>query len=55
MINGKASNCAATKRQYLNVKYTTALDGALIPYRIDIDDEEYKVEMLRSRELYRGR
>ena len=43
------------KRQYLNVKYTMAPDGALMPYRIDVDDEEYAVAILRSRELYPGR
>ena len=43
------------RKQYLNVKYTTAHDGTLTPYRIDVDDEEYAVEVLRSRELYPGR
>jgi hypothetical protein len=37
------------------VKHITGPDGTLMPYRIDTDDEEYKVEVLRSRELYRGR
>jgi hypothetical protein len=43
------------RRQYLSVKYTVAPDGMLKPYRIDVDDEEYSVEVLRSRELYPGR
>ena len=43
------------QRQYLNVKYTVAPDSMLMPYRIDVDDEEYAVEVLRSRELYLGR
>ena len=43
------------KRQYLNVKYTLAPDGTLMPYRIDVDDEEYAVGVLRFREVYPGR
>lgn len=52
-----ARQAAAQKpqRQYLNVKYTVVPDGALMPFRIDVDDEEYAVEVLRSRELYPGR
>lgn len=42
------------RKQYLNVKYTTAPDGTLMPYRIDVDDEEYAVEAFRSREQYPG-
>ena len=42
-------------RQYLNVKHNVAHDSTLMPYRIDMDDEEYAVEVLRSREIYRGR
>jgi hypothetical protein len=37
------------------VKYAVAPDGTLMPYRIDVDDEEYAAEVLRSRELYPGR
>lgn len=46
---------AAQQSQKQYVKYTTARDGTLMPYRIDVDDEEYPVEALRSRELYPGR
>ena len=51
----KQATAQQPRKQYLNVKYTVAPDGTLMPYRIDVDDEEYAVEVLRSRELYSSR
>ena len=42
---------AQPRRQYLDVKYTMAPDGTHMPYSISMDDEQYPVEVLRSKEI----
>lgn len=48
-----AKQAAAKKpqRQYLNVKFNVDSDGMPKPIQIIADDEEYVVEVLRSREI----
>lgn len=50
----KAAVKQTPRKQYLDVKYTLS-DGVPLPYRIDADEEEYPVEVLRSKEIMPGK
>ncbi len=39
------------QQKFLNVKYTIAPDGTLVPYRIDSNEKQYFIIVLRFREI----
>ena len=51
---GKSAT-AAKQKQYMDVKYTISADGAYIPYSFSLDDEEYAIEVMRTKEIAPGK
>lgn len=39
------------QHKYLNVDFTVAHDGTLVPYRIDSNEKQYFIIVLRFREI----
>ena len=52
---GKSATAAKQQKQYLDVKYTIAADGAYMPYSFSVDDEEYAIEVMRAKEIAPGK
>ena len=52
---GKQATAEKRQKQYLDVKYTMAPGGVLMPFRFEIDDEEYAFEVMRVKEVAPGK